>query len=92
MIELWELGGRKRLPLQYLFLAHPIGAAHKGLGFATHAVSVTDKDAITFSGQDKVPILRHGDLVVSDSWKSRSTWTGIRRTGRIIRGAASVKH
>jgi glutathione S-transferase len=31
-------------------------------------VSVTDKGAIAFSGQDKVPILRHGDRVVADSW------------------------
>jgi glutathione S-transferase len=38
------------------------------LGFTTRVVSVTDKGAIAFSGQDKVPILRHGDRVVADSW------------------------
>src|SRR5262249_50673014 len=41
---------------------------HKGLEFAAHPVSVSDKAAIAFSAQDKVPILKHGDRVVSDSW------------------------
>ena len=41
---------------------------HKGLAFAVHPVSVSDKAAIAFSGQDKVPILKHGDRVVCDSW------------------------
>jgi glutathione S-transferase len=33
-----------------------------------HPVSVSDKAAIAFSGQDKVPILKHGDRVIADSW------------------------
>ena len=43
--------------------------AHKGLAFDTVAVRVSDKAAIGFSGQDKVPILKDGEHVVSDSWK-----------------------
>jgi glutathione S-transferase len=32
-------------------------------------VRVSDKSAIAFSGQDKVPILRDGDAVICDSWR-----------------------
>lgn len=42
---------------------------HKGLAFDTVAVRVSDKAAIAFSGQGKVPIIRDGETVVSDSWK-----------------------
>jgi glutathione S-transferase len=41
---------------------------HKQLEFETVACRFTDKDAIAFSGQDKVPVLVDGDVVVSDSW------------------------
>jgi glutathione S-transferase len=41
---------------------------HKRLDFDTVACRFTDKDAIAFSGQDKVPVLVDGDAVVSDSW------------------------
>jgi glutathione S-transferase len=41
---------------------------HKGVEFVVHPVRITDKDAIGFSGQTKVPIIKHGDNVVSDSW------------------------
>jgi glutathione S-transferase len=34
---------------------------HKGLPF-------TDKDAIAFSGQGRVPVLLDGDRVIFDSW------------------------
>lgn len=43
--------------------------AHKGLAFASRGVKVSDKSAIAFSGQGRVPILRDGDAVVFDSWK-----------------------
>jgi glutathione S-transferase len=41
---------------------------HKGLPFDTIPWRFTDKDAIAFSGQGRVPVLRDGDQVVSDSW------------------------
>ena len=41
---------------------------HKGLAFVLHPVAVSDKAAIAFSGQAKVPILKHDDHVVTDSW------------------------
>ena len=68
MLELWELGGRDDCRFSTFFLAHQIGAAPQGLTFTVHPVSVSDKAAIAFSGQDKVPILKHGDHVISNSW------------------------
>jgi glutathione S-transferase len=41
---------------------------HKGLPFAVHPVAVSDKAAIGFSGQSKVPILKHDGHVIPDSW------------------------
>jgi glutathione S-transferase len=41
---------------------------HKGLSFAVHPVAISDKGTISFSGQTKVPIIRHGERVVTDSW------------------------
>jgi glutathione S-transferase len=41
---------------------------HKGLPFDTIPWRFTDKDAIAFSGQGRVPVLIDGDQVVSDSW------------------------
>src|SRR3954454_2885201 len=43
--------------------------AHKGLKAEHKAVRVSDKAAIAFSGQDKVPILLDGKDVIPDSWR-----------------------
>lgn len=42
--------------------------AHKGLPVETIPWRFSDKDVIAFSGQDRVPVIRDGDRVVSDSW------------------------
>jgi glutathione S-transferase len=42
--------------------------AHKGLPVETIPWRFADKAAIAFSGQERVPVLRDGDTVVSDSW------------------------
>jgi glutathione S-transferase len=41
---------------------------HKRLTFETIPWHFTDKDAIAFSGQGRVPVLVDGDRVVRDSW------------------------
>ena len=41
---------------------------HKGLPFDTIPWRFNEKNAIAFSRQDRVPVLRDCDLVVSDSW------------------------
>jgi glutathione S-transferase len=42
--------------------------AHKGLDAETIPWRFTEKDAIAFSGQGRVPVLVDGEHVVSDSW------------------------
>lgn len=42
---------------------------HKGLDFASVPLRISDKAALAFSGQGKVPILQTGETVVFDSWK-----------------------
>jgi glutathione S-transferase len=42
--------------------------AHKGLPVETVPWRFTDRDAIAFSGQGKVPVIRDEGTVVSDSW------------------------
>jgi glutathione S-transferase len=42
--------------------------AHKGLAVETLPWRFTDKDAIAFSGQGRVPVIRDGETVVWDSW------------------------
>lgn len=42
--------------------------AHKGLDAETVAWRFTEKDAIAFSGQGRVPVLVDGERTVSDSW------------------------
>jgi glutathione S-transferase len=42
--------------------------AHKGLPVETVPWRFTEREAIAFSGQGKVPVIRDDDTVVSDSW------------------------
>jgi glutathione S-transferase len=42
---------------------------HKGIDAQITPWRFTDKEALAFSGQDKVPVLVDGDAVVSDSWE-----------------------
>jgi glutathione S-transferase len=42
--------------------------AHKGLAVETVPWRFTEKAALAFSGQGRVPVIRDGDTVVSDSW------------------------
>ena len=42
--------------------------AHKGLPVETVPWRFTDKASIAFSGQERVPVIRDGARVVSDSW------------------------
>jgi glutathione S-transferase len=43
--------------------------AHKGLEVEAVPWRFTDKDAIAFSGQGRVPVIIDGDKAVHDSWK-----------------------
>lgn len=66
---LYELGGLNGRHYSQFSWRTRMALAHKGLDWQSHTVRVSDKAAIAFSGQDKVPILKDGDTIVSDSWK-----------------------
>jgi glutathione S-transferase len=68
MLELWELGGRDDCRFSTFSWRTRLALHHKGLAFVVHPVAVSDKTAIGFSGQGKVPILKHDGRVVTDSW------------------------
>jgi len=68
MLELWELGGRNDCRFSTFSWRTRLALHHKDLSFAVHPVAVSDKAAIGFSSQDRVPILKHDDRVISDSW------------------------
>lgn len=65
LYELGGLGGRRYSQFSW---RTRLALAHKGLDAETRAVAVSDKPAIAFSGQDKVPILVDGDAIIHDSW------------------------
>jgi glutathione S-transferase len=67
-ISLYELIGRDGAHYSQFSWRTRMALAHKSLDFQSVPVRVSDKAAIAFSGQDKVPILKDGDHVVSDSW------------------------
>ena len=66
MLDLWELSGRGDCRFSTFAWRTRLALHHKGLSFAVHPVSVSDKAAIWFSGQSKVPILKNGEHVVCD--------------------------
>src|SRR5262249_18132168 len=68
MLELWELGGRRDCRYSTFSWRTRLALQHKRLAFTVHPVAATDKAAIAFSGQGKVPIVKHDDRVVTDSW------------------------
>jgi glutathione S-transferase len=68
-IVLYELGGKDGQRYSQFSWRTRLALAHKGLDFDTVPVAVSDKEKIAFSGQGRVPILKDGDTVISDSWK-----------------------
>ncbi|HSD53734.1 MAG TPA: glutathione S-transferase N-terminal domain-containing protein [Burkholderiales bacterium] len=68
-IELFELHGLNGRRYSLFSWRARMALAHKRLAFESRPVKITDKAAIAFSGQTRVPILRDGATVVSDSWK-----------------------
>jgi glutathione S-transferase len=69
-LTLYELGGIEDRRYSQFSWRTRLALAHKGLAVISHPVRVSDKAAIAFSGQDKVPILvDEGGAVISDSWR-----------------------
>ena len=65
-ITLYELAGLEDRRYSLFSWRARLALAHKGVEPRLVAVSIADKDAIAFSGQDKVPILREGGTLVAD--------------------------
>ena len=82
IIELWELRGKDDCRYSTFAWRTRLALLHKGLTFEVHPVHVSDKEAIAFSGQDKVPVIRDGGHVVSDSWKIAVDLERAIRSGR----------
>jgi len=72
-ITLYELVGRDDRRFSPYCWRTRMALAHKGLAFDTVPVRFTDKALIAFSGQERVPVIRDGETVVSDSW-AIATW------------------
>src|SRR5262249_20698849 len=68
MLELWELGGRDDCRFSTFSWRTRLALHHKGLAFAVHPVAASDQAAIAFTGQGKVPILKHDGQIIADSW------------------------
>jgi len=68
-LTLYELGGRDDRRYSLYSWRTKYALAHKGLTAESRPVRISDKAAIAFSKQDKVPILIDGDEVVQDSFR-----------------------
>ena len=68
-LTLFELRARDGQRYSQFSWRAAMALAHKGLKAEHKAVRVSDKAAIAFSSQDKVPILVDGEDVIPDSWR-----------------------
>lgn len=68
-LTLYELGGLNDRRYSLYSWRTRLALAHKGLSVEYRPVRVSDKAAIAFSKQDKVPILVDGETVIQDSWR-----------------------
>ena len=69
MIELYDLVGANDLRFSPFCSRTKAVLRYKNLPYTTETVRFTEKHKLTFSGQDRVPVIRHDDgTVVSDSW------------------------
>ena len=67
-IKLYELAGKDDRRFSPYCWRTRMALEHKGLEYETIPVRFTDKDAIAFSGQERVPVICDGNNVISDSW------------------------
>ncbi|WP_340117588.1 glutathione S-transferase family protein [Pelagibius sp. 7325] len=65
--------------------------AHKGLDVETVPWRFTDKDAIAFSGQTRVPVLVDGEKAISDSWDIACYLDAAYADRRALFGSADAK-
>ena len=68
VLMLYELAGLDDRRFSPYCWRTRMALAHKRLDYETVPVRFTDKPMIAFSGQERVPVIRDGETVVSDSW------------------------
>jgi glutathione S-transferase len=68
-LTLYELGGLNDRRYSLYSWRARYALAHKGLAAEYRPVRISDKAAVAFSKQDKVPILVDGDQVIHDSFR-----------------------
>ena len=69
MIEVYDLAGANSLRFSPFCSRTKAVLRYKGLDYSTLPIRFCDKDQLAFSKQDRVPVMRDNDTVVSDSWK-----------------------
>ena len=69
MIEVYDLAGADSLRFSPFCSRTKAALRHKGLDYTTVPIRFCDKDKLSFSKQDRVPVIKDNDTVVSDSWK-----------------------
>jgi glutathione S-transferase len=69
VVTLYELSGKDDERFSPFCWRARFALAHKRLAVTCVPVRFTDKKTISFSGQERVPVLVDGKTVVSDSWK-----------------------
>lgn len=67
-VELFELVGDADRRFSPYCWRTRMALAHKGIEADYIPVGFTEKHKIAFSGQELVPVLRDGEIVVADSW------------------------
>ena len=68
MLTLFELGAASGARYSAFSWRTRMALRHKGLDFETMPVRVSDKAAIAFSGQGKVPVIRQGIALSPLQW------------------------
>jgi glutathione S-transferase len=68
MIELYDLVGANDLRFSPFCWRTKAVMAYKQIPYTTVPIRFCDKDKLAFSGQDRVPVIKDGNTVVSDSW------------------------
>lgn len=68
MIELYDLVGDNDLRFSPFCWRAKAVMAYKKIPYTTVPIRFCDKDKLAFSGQDRVPVIKDGSTIVSDSW------------------------
>jgi glutathione S-transferase len=68
MIELYDLVGANDLRFSPFCWRAKAVMAYKKVPYTTIPIRFCDKNKLAFSGQDRVPVIKDGSTVVSDSW------------------------